>query len=123
MTDSISKEKRSWNMSRVRNKNTKPEILVRRLLHRAGFRYRLHKSGLPGRPDVVMSKYKTVIFVNGCFWHRHKNCKDATTPKTRTSFWKKKFEENVQRDERVAAELKELNWNFIISRNHWSSIT
>lgn len=114
MTDSLSKAKRSWNMSRVRSKDTKPEISVRSLLHRAGFRFRLHKAGLPGKPDIVLAKHKTVIFVHGCFWHRHPGCSDATTPKTRTAFWKKKFEENVERDQRTAATLRNLDWNVIV---------
>ena len=114
MTDSLSKAKRSWNMSRVRSKDTKPELSVRSLLHRAGFRFRLHKTRLPGKPDIVLAKHKTVIFVHGCFWHRHPGCSDATTPKTRTAFWKKKFEQNIERDQRTAATLKNLDWNVIV---------
>lgn len=113
MTDSLSKAKRSWNMSRVRSKDTKPELLVRSLLHRSGYRFRLHKAGLPGKPDIVLTKHKTVIFVHGCFWHRHSGCSDATTPKTRTAFWEKKFEENVARDKRTAIALRDLDWNVI----------
>ncbi|MBU1162905.1 MAG: DNA mismatch endonuclease Vsr, partial [Proteobacteria bacterium] len=86
--DIISKEKRSWNMSRIRGKDTKPEIIVRSMLHRMGYRFRLHRKDLPGKPDIVLPKYKTVIFVHGCFWHRHKGCKYAYTPKSRVKFWK-----------------------------------
>lgn len=98
MTDILTKEKRSWNMSRIKGKDTKPEITLRSLLHRAGLRFRLHEKKLPGRPDIVLPKYKTAIFVNGCFWHRHENCKYAYMPKTRLEFWKEKFEQTVHRD-------------------------
>jgi len=108
--DVISKEKRSWNMSRIRNKNTKPEIIVRSLLHRMGYRFRLHKKCLPGKPDIVLPKHKTIIFVHGCFWHRHENCKYAYNPKSRIEFWKKKFVENINRDKKVQNELSELGW-------------
>ena len=82
---------RSKNMSAIKSKNTKPEVEVRKLLHSMGFRFRLHKKDLPGSPDIVLPKYKTVIFVHGCFWHRHQNCKYASNPKTRVDFWNKKF--------------------------------
>lgn len=109
--DVISKEKRSWNMSRIRNKNTKPEMIVRSLLHRMGYRFRLHKKCLPGRPDIVLPKHKTIIFVHGCFWHRHENCKYAYNPKSRIEFWREKFVENINRDKKVQNELRELGWN------------
>ena len=89
-------EQRSRNMSAIKSKNTKPEIAVRKLLHSMGYRFRLHRKDLPGSPDIVLPKYKTVIFVHGCFWHRHENCKYASTPKTRKEFWEKKFRENIQ---------------------------
>ncbi len=114
MADSLSKAKRSWNMSRVRSKDTKPEIFVRSLLHSDGYRFRLHKAGLPGKPDLVLAKYRTVVFVHGCFWHRHSGCSDATTPKTRTEFWTKKFEDNVSRDKRNAAALRNLGWDVVV---------
>ena len=114
MTDTLSQKRRSWNMSRVRSKDTKPEILVRSLLHRNGFRFRLHKKGLPGKPDIVLGRYRTVIFVHGCFWHRHKGCPDSTTPKTRTAFWEKKFKENMERDKRTTLALHDLGWNVIV---------
>lgn len=113
MTDRISQERRSWNMSRIRGANTKPEILVRSMLHRAGYRFRLHDRKLPGRPDIVLKKYRTVVFVHGCFWHRHEGCPAATTPKTRVEFWNEKFAENVRRDRRNARALAEAGWHVI----------
>lgn len=100
-------------MSRIGGKNTKPEILLRRLLHRRGYRFRLHAPGLPGKPDIVLKKYNTVVFVHGCFWHRHKGCSDATTPKTRTDFWLEKFRKTVERDCRKQAELEALGWQVL----------
>jgi len=120
--DRISKEHRSWNMSRIRSKDTKPEIVVRKLLYALGYRFRLqgkvskrlYKSGvLPGKPDIVLAKYKTVIFVHGCFWHRHENCKRATTPKSRTEFWVSKFTTNVERDKTNMESLRDLGWNVL----------
>src|SRR5881397_1182997 len=90
--DRLSRERRSWNMSRIRGKNTTPEMRVRSLLHRMGFRFRLHGKKLPGRPDVVLAKYKTVVFVHGCFWHQHKGCKNWTTPTNRRGWWLKGFQ-------------------------------
>jgi DNA mismatch endonuclease (patch repair protein) len=113
MVDRLSAEHRSWNMSRIRGKNTKPEIVLRSLMHRAGFSFRLHDKMLPGKPDLVLPKYDTAIFVNGCYWHRHQGCPKATTPKTNTAFWKKKFEETVARDARNTSELKESGWRVI----------
>jgi DNA mismatch endonuclease (patch repair protein) len=114
MVDSLSKEKRSWNMSRIRSKDTKPEKIVRSLLHRMGYRFRLHMQDLPGKPDVVLPKYKTVIFVHGCFWHRHPKCKYAYTPKSRIEFWEKKFADNIARFKIVKKELKHLQWNVFV---------
>jgi len=108
--DILSKEKRSWNMSRIKSRDTKPELIVRSLLHRLGYRFRLHSSKLPGRPDIVLKKYGTVIFVHGCFWHRHEGCPKAYSPKSRVTFWQGKFEENVKRDRRKITELKNLGW-------------
>ena len=110
MTDILTKEKRSWNMSQIRAKNTKPEIVVRSILHKAGYRFRLHVSTLPGKPDIVLPKYKVVIFVNGCFWHHHLDCKYAYIPKSRQQFWLTKFSANTARQERVVNELKHLGW-------------
>jgi DNA mismatch endonuclease (patch repair protein) len=114
MTDTISKEKRSWNMSRIRAKNTKPEMIVRSALHKAGYRFRLHVSNLPGMPDIVLPKYKTVIFVHGCFWHRHENCRFAYTPKSRSAFWEEKFRKNIERDKFSHKELSEMGWKVLI---------
>ncbi len=99
MIDSLTAEKRSWNMSRIKGKNTRPELLLRSLLHNAGFRFRLHPENLPGKPDIVLPRYKTVVFVNGCFWHRHENCRFAYFPKSRQEFWLEKFKATVLRDE------------------------
>jgi len=107
-------EKRSRNMSAIKSKNTKPEIAVRKLLHSMGYRFRLHRKDLPGSPDIVLPKYKTVIFVHGCFWHRHQNCKYASTPKTRQEFWNKKFNENINRDKINQENLSSKGWKIII---------
>ena len=96
-------------MGRVRQKNTKPEIVVRSLAHQLGYRFRLHRRDLPGRPDLVFPKLKKVIFVHGCFWHRH-GCSKATTPKSNLAYWQPKFAENVERDKRAIAELLSLGW-------------
>ena len=111
--DHLTPKMRSWNMSRIRGKDTKPEVLVRSLLHRAGYRFRKNVKSLPGKPDIVLPKYKTVIFVHGCFWHRHKGCKDATTPKSNKAFWKKKFECNIANDKNHARDLKKLGWKVV----------
>jgi len=113
MADRISKERRSWNMSRIKGKDTKPELLLRSMLHKAGYRFRLHRKDLPGKPDIVLPKHRTVIFVNGCYWHRHEKCPNATTPKTRTEFWEAKFKDTVERDKRNVAELEALGWRVI----------
>jgi len=101
-------------MSRIRSKNTKPEILVRKWLHKQGFRFRLHQKDLPGKPDIVLPKYRTVIFVHGCFWHRHPGCKRTTTPSTNTEFWEEKFRKNVDRDVRNRETLEALGWKVIV---------
>ena len=107
-------EQRSKNMAAIRSKNTKPEIKVRKVLHSMGYRFRLHSKDLPGSPDIVLPKYKTVIFVHGCFWHRHENCKYASTPKTRQEFWNKKFNENINRDKINQENLSSKGWKIII---------
>ncbi len=109
--DRLTKEHRSWNMSRIKGKNTKPELIVRKMMHGMGYRFRLHRQDLPGCPDIVLPKYGTVIFVHGCYWHRHKGCRLAYIPKTRVEFWTKKFEGNVKRDRKHRVELKKLGWN------------
>ena len=113
VTDRISKEHRSWNMSRIRSKNTEPELKVRSLLHRMGYRFRLHNKNLPGKPDIVLSKYRTVIFVHGCFWHRHTDCKFAYTPKSKVEFWEAKFKRNIERHEEVTKQLEKLGWKVL----------
>lgn len=113
MADRISQEHRSWNMSRIRGKDTGPEKRLRSLLHRGGFRFRLHDPRLPGKPDLVLRRYKAVIFVHGCFWHRHPACSNATTPKSRVEFWRAKFEGTVERDRRKADELRCQGWQVI----------
>lgn len=110
--DTVDGVTRSKIMSRVRGKDTGPELIIRKALHRSGFRYRLHAKDLPGSPDLVFPKYKAVIFVNGCFWHRH-GCHMTTTPKTRQAFWEKKFKENVERDKRVVEELIGAGWRVL----------
>jgi len=112
--DKLKPEHRSWNMSRIRSSNTKPELIVRSILHRMGFRFRLHRKDIPGKPDIVLPKYKTVIFVHGCFWHRHEGCKYAYTPKSRVDFWTAKFKANTQRDIKVKKQLDELKWNTFV---------
>lgn len=113
MTDTLTREKRSWNMSRIRGKDTKPEVALRSLLHGAGYRFRLHDPKLPGRPDIVLRKFQTAVFVNGCFWHRHQNCAKAYTPASRREFWTDKFAATVERDQRKIAELRSLGWRVI----------
>ena len=110
MADRFSEAQRYYVMSRIPSKDTKPEKLVRSLLHKQGLRFRIHSKKLPGKPDIVLPKYKTCIFVHGCFWHRHMGCSRTTIPKTRKSFWEAKFESNVQRDRENQRKLKELGW-------------
>ena len=112
--DIFSEEQRSYVMRSVGSKDTKPERIVRSFLHRNGFRFRLHAKNLPGKPDLVLPRYRAVVFVNGCFWHRHKGCKRATTPKTREDFWADKFRKNVARDKRNYRELRKMGWEAII---------
>ncbi len=107
-------EQRSRNMSAIKSKNTKPEIKVRKVLHSMGYRFRLHRKDLPGSPDIILPKYKTVIFVHGCFWHRHENCKYASTPKTRQEFWEAKFQENINRDKLNQENLSSNGWKNIL---------
>ena len=112
--DRISKEHRSWNMSRIQSGNTKPEKTVRSILHGLGYRFRLHRKDLPGKPDIVLARYNSVIFVHGCFWHRHKECKKASVPKTKKPFWEKKFKANIERDIKVKNELKSNGWRVLV---------
>ena len=113
MADVHTPEVRSYNMSMIRGKNTKPEIIVRKFLHSEGFRFRIHKKELPGKPDIVLPKYKIVIFVHGCFWHGHKNCKYFVIPKTRTKWWLNKIEWNRRTDKRNNIKLAKAGWKII----------
>lgn len=106
-------EIRSYNMSRIRSKDTKPEMLVRKFLFAHGFRYSLHNKSLPGKPDIVLRKYKTVIFVHGCFWHGHQNCKYYVVPKTKTDWWLEKISGNIKRDNKNKRELITQGWKVI----------
>ncbi|MDR0191004.1 very short patch repair endonuclease [Pseudomonas yamanorum] len=108
--DIVSKEVRSRMMAGIRGSDTSSEMKIRRLLHRCGFRYRLHQRGLPGRPDLVLSRYRVCIFVHGCFWHRHPGCRYSATPRTREEFWRKKFDQNIARDARNKEKLLSLGW-------------
>jgi DNA mismatch endonuclease (patch repair protein) len=101
-------------MAAIRGRNTSPEIRVRRLLHRLSYRFRLHRRDLPGSPDVVLSKHRTVVFVHGCFWHRHPGCRYTTTPKTRADFWTQKFKQNMERDHRQQQQLREMGWSVMV---------
>lgn len=112
--DVHNKKTRSYNMSRIKGKNTKPEEIVRKYLFSKGFRYRKNDKRLPGSPDIVLPKYKTVIFVNGCFWHKHEHCKYFKWPKTNAEFWKNKIEQNVLRDFINQNHLKSMGWNVLI---------
>lgn len=113
MADNHSKESRSHNMAQIKGKDTLPEITVRKYLFSKGFRYKINDKSLPGKPDIVLPKYRTVIFVNGCFWHGHSNCKYAKLPQTRTEWWKAKIEKNKERDIKTHGELKKSGWNII----------
>lgn len=108
--DKIDRERRSRNMSRIRSSDTEPELRVRKALHRLGYRFRLHVKLLPGKPDIVLNKYGLVVFVHGCFWHRHEDCKYAYVPKSRVDFWANKFAQNTARDAVCQSALKELGW-------------
>ncbi len=111
--DVFSREKRSWIMSRIRSGDTKPEFVVRSMLHRLGLRFSLRRRKLPGSPDIVLAKHRTAVFVHGCFWHRH-GCRTATTPRTRKAFWNAKFARNVARDRENRRELRKLGWRTIV---------
>lgn len=112
--DHVTRERRSAIMAAVASKDTRPEMAVRRVLHRLGYRFRLHRTDLPGRPDIVLPKHRVCIFVHGCFWHRHDGCKKSSTPKSNVAFWETKFARNTQRDAEAVAALKALGWNVSI---------
>lgn len=114
MTDRLTQQQRSTNMSRIRGRDTHPEIVVSSVLRRLGFRFRLHAPDLPGRPDIALPRRKTVVFIHGCFWHRHPGCKYAYMPKSRVKFWKTKFEANMLRDRTVARQLRNRGWHVIV---------
>jgi len=113
MADVHNTATRSYNMSRIKGKNTKPEMLVRKFLFANGFRYRLNVKTLPGKPDIVLPKYKTVIFINGCFWHGHEGCRYFTIPKTRTEFWLTKISDTQKRDREAENQLNEMGWKVV----------
>ncbi|MDR6941940.1 very short patch repair endonuclease [Mucilaginibacter pocheonensis] len=114
MADTVSSKRRSEIMSNIKGKHTKPEMIVREFLHSKGFRYRIHDKKLPGTPDIKLTKYKTVIFVNGCFWHGHENCRIYVMPKTNVDFWNGKIEKNIGRDKIIINNFEELGWNVIV---------
>jgi DNA mismatch endonuclease, patch repair protein len=113
MVDALSVVRRSENMRRITSKNTKPEMLVRRLVHGMGFRYRLHVKTLPGKPDLVFSKRLKAIFVHGCFWHQHNQCREGRVPSSREDYWRPKLERNVQRDKKHVRRLRREGWSVL----------
>ncbi|WP_129127079.1 very short patch repair endonuclease [Geomonas oryzae] len=113
MSDVFNKEKRSWIMSRIRGGNTKPEITVRKLLHGMGFRFRLHVKTLPGKPDIVLPRYRKVILVHGCFWHGHQDCPRSKRPATNAEFWNDKITANMERDRRNKSALEDAGWQVL----------
>lgn len=113
MSDVLTAEQRHRCMSRVRSRNTKPEIMVRQFLFSHGFRFRINRKDLPGKPDIVLSKYKTIVFINGCFWHGHEKCKCATIPETNRNFWQNKISRNIERDKQTREKLVADGWNVI----------
>lgn len=112
--DVVNSIKRSQMMAGIKGKNTKPELFVRSYLHAAGFRFRLHSNDLPGRPDLTLKKYRLVVFVNGCFWHRHEGCLYKTYPSSRKDFWERKFEGNIERDKKYVEELLQAGWRVLV---------
>jgi len=112
--DSLTQERRSWNMRQIRSKDTKPEILIRKALWRMGYRFRIHYKKLPGKPDVVIIKHKLAIFIHGCFWHRHDGCIEASKPKTNSEYWENKISKTMERDKEHNAEIIQLGWRVII---------
>lgn len=114
MADVFTKEKRSWLMGRVKGRDTKPELLVRSMIHRMGFRFRVHRRNLPGNPDIVLARHSKIIFVHGCFWHGHKRCPRSKRPTTNTSFWNKKLDGNIERDKHSRKELRRMDWKVLV---------
>ena len=114
MADTIDPERRSENMRRIKSKGMRPELVVRRLIHSMGYRFRLHVPGLPGKPDIVLSRHKKIIEVRGCFWHQHGKCIDSHIPKTRLEYWLPKLQRNQRRDKKNIRKLKALGWNVLV---------
>ena len=114
MADTLSRQRRSENMARIRSQDTQPELFVRSLLHRAGFRFRLHSKRLPGKPDIVLPRFKTVVFVHGCLWHGHENCRRGRRPKSNADYWNRKIDRNLIRDAANALLLREAGWRRIV---------
>lgn len=114
MADIVDRQRRSEIMSRIGPRDTAPELAVRSMAHRMGFRFRVHRKELPGRPDLVFARHRLAVFVHGCFWHRHHGCKNATMPKTRPEFWQRKFRGNVERDRRNCEQLARLGWRTLV---------
>lgn len=114
MTDKISKARRSANMRAVRSRNTRPEIQVRQIAHRLGYRFRLHRSDLPGKPDIAFPSRQKAIFIHGCFWHQHKGCRRATVPKSNLGFWRSKLARNTERDAEQLAEIRKRGWGALV---------
>ena len=114
MADIVDSRRRSENMSRIKGRDTAPELAVRRIAHGLGLRFRLHRKDLPGRPDLIFPKHRLAVFVHGCFWHRHAGCRYAYTPKSRTAFWTEKFARNVARDRRNEEALRNLGWQVLV---------
>src|ERR1051325_1912720 len=111
MTDHLSPRMRSWNMAQVKSRNTHPELRVRKTAHALGYRFRLHRTDLPGSPDLVFPKYRLALFIHGCFWHRHNGCVLSSFPKTRRPFWRRKFKENMDRDKRTMRAIRKAGWH------------
>ncbi|MEJ2116832.1 MAG: DNA mismatch endonuclease Vsr [Alphaproteobacteria bacterium] len=114
MVDKLTPERRSQNMARIKSRDTKPELAVRRALHRLGYRFRLHRTDLPGRPDITLPRLRTAIFVHGCFWHRHARCRFSYMPKSRIAFWEAKFQRNIVRDRAVRRALRKEGWRVLV---------
>ena len=114
MVDRLTPERRSWNMSRIRGRDTRPEQTVRDIVHRLRYRMDLYRPDLPGRPDIVLPRRRAVVFVHGCFWHRHRDCPFAYSPKSNRAFWRRKFIENIRRDRSVRRKLRRLGWRVVV---------
>jgi len=112
--DKLTKERRSWNMSKIRSNDTLPEVRIRKALWHMGYRYRLHYKLLPGKPDIVITKQRIVVFVHGCFWHRHENCIEASRPKTNSAYWETKIAKTIERDKKNQALIREAGWRVIV---------